>query len=54
LNAHPNIDWKAIRGTGNFLRHEYDQVDPELIWTIVTKRFPELVVVVDRLIADIG
>lgn len=27
----PSIDWAAIRGIGNFIRHNYDDVDDEII-----------------------
>ena len=31
----PDQPWSAIRAVGNVLRHEYDRVDPEIIWRIV-------------------
>ena len=50
LALHPEIDWRAIRGSGNFLRHEYDVIDRELIWVTVTKRFLDLRPVIESLI----
>jgi uncharacterized protein with HEPN domain len=31
----PNIPWQAIRGLGNTLRHQYDEVDDSVIRDIV-------------------
>ena len=31
----PDIDWNAIRGMGNFLRHDYDSVDDEIIERVI-------------------
>ncbi len=33
----PQIEWHAIRNLGNILRHQYDDVDPELIYAIARK-----------------
>lgn len=32
----PRIDWHAIRGAGNFLRHNYDGVDDEIVRRVLT------------------
>jgi uncharacterized protein with HEPN domain len=29
--------WADIRGIGNILRHQYDEVDPEIIWSVVQR-----------------
>lgn len=28
----PGVPWRDIRGSGNWLRHQYDSVDLETIW----------------------
>ena len=28
----PGPSWRDIRGLGNWLRHQYDRIDPETIW----------------------
>jgi uncharacterized protein with HEPN domain len=28
----PDIPWHRIRGLGNWLRHGYDRIDPNVIW----------------------
>jgi uncharacterized protein with HEPN domain len=54
LDANSSIDWKAIRGAGNFLRHEYDQVDTEVIWRTVSISFPQLAVVINAMIEKVS
>jgi uncharacterized protein with HEPN domain len=31
----PSQPWPEIRGIGNVLRHEYDGVDPSIVWRII-------------------
>jgi uncharacterized protein with HEPN domain len=31
----PGQPWAGIRSIGNVLRHEYDGVDPELVWRVI-------------------
>jgi uncharacterized protein with HEPN domain len=38
----PQIDWKAIRGTRNFLAHRYELIDWSIIWATGTESVPEL------------
>jgi uncharacterized protein with HEPN domain len=33
----PGQPWSEIRAVGNILRHEYDRVDPAVIWHIVSE-----------------
>jgi uncharacterized protein with HEPN domain len=40
--AHPNIDWRGIRAVRNFVAHDYDGTDDEVLWTALTVRLPEL------------
>ena len=37
-SAHPEIPWRAIAGIGNVLRHDYDDIDPLVIWQTATVR----------------
>ena len=34
-DANPQIEWKEIAAAGNLYRHEYDNVDYELIWQTI-------------------
>jgi uncharacterized protein with HEPN domain len=40
--AYPDIDWKAYRGMGNFLRHSYHRVSDEIVWNTVKDDLPLL------------
>lgn len=40
--AFPHIAWAAIKGFGNVLRHDYEQVDPNRLWVTLTTQLPEL------------
>ena len=31
---HPQIPWRKVAGIGNFLRHAYDQVAPDVLWKL--------------------
>ncbi len=31
----PAVPWPNLRGLGNFLRHEYDRVDPGRVWVMI-------------------
>jgi uncharacterized protein with HEPN domain len=49
-NAYPNIDWRAIADTGNFIRHVYFRVSAVRLWHIYEKEFPMLRPVIEELI----
>ena len=38
----PDIRWHGIRGFGNFLRHEYDAIELDLLWIMVERDLPSL------------
>ena len=33
---HPDIDWRKIIGLRNVIAHQYDRIEPDLIWEIIT------------------
>lgn len=39
---HPDVPWKKIAGTRDFLTHEYFDVDTDLVWGIVRQDLPAL------------
>ena len=51
---YPEIDWRALCGLGDVLRHDYNKVDPDVIWEILIGKLPELAPVIERMIRDIG
>jgi uncharacterized protein with HEPN domain len=38
----PGLPWRNIRGIGNWLRHQYHQVDVDSIWLTVINDLPPL------------
>jgi uncharacterized protein with HEPN domain len=38
----PGQPWSAIRAVGNVLRHDYDRINPEIIWRIVSEDLKSL------------
>jgi uncharacterized protein with HEPN domain len=38
----PNQPWRDIRGLGNHLRHAYDRIDVDEVWTIIKRDLPAL------------
>ncbi len=50
--AHPEIPWHAIVGQRNVLAHEYDEILHEAIWGIATRRIPELIAMLRRMMPD--
>jgi uncharacterized protein with HEPN domain len=38
----PDQPWSEIRGIGNIIRHEYDSIDPLIIWNIVSRELDKL------------
>ena len=41
-DAHPEIDWSAYRGMGNFIRHSYHRVSDEIVWNTLKEDLPVL------------
>jgi uncharacterized protein with HEPN domain len=40
---HPAIDWNGIRAVRNFIAHDYDGTDEEILWQAIAVRMPEIV-----------
>ncbi len=38
--AHPDIDWRGIRAVRNFMAHDYDETDEEILWQAIAVQFP--------------
>lgn len=48
--SYPEIEWRKVAGIGNVLRHDYDAVDPGVIWRTATVEIEPLARLVDRLL----
>ena len=38
----PQHPWRQIRDLGNIIRHVYDNLDGEIVWSIIVERLPVL------------
>ncbi len=38
----PGLPWRDIRGIGNWLRHQYERIEPSVIWNTVQSDLPSL------------
>jgi uncharacterized protein with HEPN domain len=52
-DRYPEVEWHAIRAMANILRHEYERVETEVLWRVVTDSLHKLAPVIDRMLAEI-
>ncbi len=51
-DRYPEVEWHAVRAMANIIRHEYERVETEVLWRVVTENLPKLALVIDRMIAE--
>ncbi|NJM76066.1 MAG: DUF86 domain-containing protein [Acaryochloridaceae cyanobacterium RU_4_10] len=49
-NLHPEVPWREMAGMRDVIVHEYDQLDFEVIWDVVSSRLSELLELIERLL----
>lgn len=49
---YPSIDWRSVMGLRDIIAHQYFNVDADIIYRIVKVNIPELLIVIDHIIAD--
>lgn len=49
----PAIPWQQIVGTRDRLIHGYDEVDLDVVWTIVSRELPGLIDELSRLLGEL-
>ena len=49
---YPSIDWRSVMGLRDIIAHQYFNVDADIIFRIVKANIPELLIVIDHIIAD--
>ena len=52
-DKYPEVPWERIRALGNVLRHEYQHIDDDRIWDIVTVNLPTLAKVIRHMLAEL-
>jgi uncharacterized protein with HEPN domain len=50
--AHPEIPWRKIVAQRNVLVHEYGDIEPALLWTLVQEHLPRLVEQLEVLVPE--
>ena len=48
---HPGIPWRQVVGLRNRLVHGYDDIDPDTVWSVLTKDLPSLITELERILA---
>lgn len=41
--AHPEVDWRGLRAVRNFIAHDYDGTDVEILWQAIAVQYPAIV-----------
>ncbi len=49
---YPGQPWGNIRGLGNWLRHQYDDLDREIVWNTIQEDLPKLKDTISQAIRD--
>ena len=42
-SAYPGLPWMEMIGMRNIMIHEYDNVDPQIVWNTVKNSLPDLI-----------
>jgi uncharacterized protein with HEPN domain len=53
-DRHPQIPWSAIAGMRNRLIHGYDAVDFDILWDVVQRDLPGLIVELEKMVPSAG
>ncbi len=50
--ANPDIPWRSIVGQRNVLAHDYGEILDEAMWAVATRRVPELIAALRKLLPE--
>lgn len=39
---YPEIPWRKVAGIGNVLRHDYERIAPDVVWSVAQNQLPVL------------
>lgn len=51
-NQHPSIPWKEMAGMRDVIMHDYDEVDLDEVWKVVSINLPELLNYIEPLVVS--
>ena len=54
LSMYPKIPWRHYIGLRNILAHQYENVDPEIVWSVVTSHLDVLKETVMQIKCDLS
>jgi uncharacterized protein with HEPN domain len=54
MARYPGPNWRAMRGIGNVLGHDYFAIEAPVLWDILRTQLPQLRPVVARMIEDLA
>lgn len=49
-SQHPTIPWKQIAGMRDVLSHDYDEIDLDEVWIVISQNLPQLLTYIQPLI----
>jgi len=49
---HPEVPWRLIIGMRHHLVHGYFDIDPDVVWTAIAERIPELKAQIESALAN--
>lgn len=49
---HPEIPWRSLAGMRDVIVHEYDQVDLDIVWDVIEREIPQLLVQLEPLVIN--
>ena len=51
-SKYPHLPWKGMRGMRNRIVHDYENVDLNMLWDVVSNYLPELIGQINNILKD--